>query len=371
MLKRRWSVILALVFLVFAFFLKNYLSGLKQDPPRAPEGKSLKELAVLSSENTEVIVPLNIAGRLKAVSRAELYSEVNGILLNSSKEFRTGMAYSAGETILRIDDSEARLSLNASKSNMLNSLVQMMPDLKADYPESYSKWKNYLDALDVNKTLNSLPAINDSREKYFVASRNIISQYYSIQSQEARLAKYTIKAPFNGILSDALVNSGTLIRPNQKLGDFVTVGEYELEASVTASDLSLLKPGASVELKSNEIAGSWTGKVKRVNEVLDAGTQTVKVFIGVYGKELKEGMFLSGNIDTKAITEAMLLPRSLLIDKGRIWVVKDSTLIPLNINIIRYSNNNMVVSGLENGTMVLAEPLAGGSEGMKVKAIIR
>ena len=369
MLKRRWSVILAVIFLVFAFFLKNYLGGLKQDPPRAGQSGQNKNVAVIVVANEDVKVPLKIAGRLRALSRAEIYSEVSGVMLPSGKEFRAGNSFSTGETLLRIDDSEARLALTSAKSALLNSLVQIMADLKIDYPESYTKWKAYLDAYDINKTLAPMPTHADSKEKYFLASRNISGQFYNIQSQETRLAKYAIKAPFNGVLSDVLVNQGTLIRQNQKLGDFVSTGQYELEASITAVDLELLKPGATVQFKSGEIAGSWTGVVKRVNEVLDASTQTVKVYIAVNGANLKEGMFLSGMIDTKPIPSAMVVSRNLLLEDNKLFCVNDSVLESKSIQVIRFTENKMVISGLENGQLILAEPLAGAREGMIVKAI--
>ncbi len=46
------------------------------------------------------------------------------------------------------------------------------------------------------------------------------------------MSKYTIKAPFKGILTEALVTEGTLIRNNQKLGEYIDPSLYEMEVSL-------------------------------------------------------------------------------------------------------------------------------------------
>ena len=66
-------------------------------------------------------------------------------------------------------------------------------------------------------------------------------QYYSIKNIEKRLSKYNITAPFNGVLTEALVTKGTLIRPGQKLGEFIDTSVFEIELAIEKRLLSIRK----------------------------------------------------------------------------------------------------------------------------------
>ena len=52
-----------------------------------------------------------------------------------------------------------------------------------------------------------------------------------------------ISAPFSGILTEALVTEGTLIRNGQKLGEFIDPSDYEMEVNISKSYANLLKVG--------------------------------------------------------------------------------------------------------------------------------
>ena len=43
---------------------------------------------------------------------------------------------------------------------------------------------------------------------------------------EATLDKYTIKAPFNVVVTQSNINPGTLVRNGQKLGEFINTYLY-------------------------------------------------------------------------------------------------------------------------------------------------
>ena len=81
-----------------------------------------------------------------------------------------------------------------------------------------------------------------------------------------------------------------------KLGEFSSTESYELEAAVSLTDLKYIKTGDKVKLKSNNLEGSWTGKVKRINKAIDPSSQNISIFIQVTGENILEGMFLEGII---------------------------------------------------------------------------
>ena len=156
------------------------------------------------------------------------------------------------EIFITINNTEYYSSVQSAKSNLYNSIVAIMADLRLDFPDIYPKWEAYLKTYDLEKTTPKLPEINSEKENYFVTGRGIVSNYYSVKNLEQRLSKYTIKAPFKGILTEALVTEGTLIRNNQKLGEYIDPSIYEMEVSLGENYANLLKIGENVKLNNLE-----------------------------------------------------------------------------------------------------------------------
>ena len=149
-----------------------------------------------------------------------------------------------------MDASEYYASVQSAKSNLYNTLAAIMPDLRLDFPDVYQKWQTYLSGFDLAKTTPKLPEMNSDKENYFITGRGIVSSYYNVKNLEQRLSKYVIAAPFSGILTQALVTEGSLIRSGQKLGEFINPSVYEMEVALSKDYASLLKVGESVLLNS-------------------------------------------------------------------------------------------------------------------------
>ncbi|MCB0616263.1 MAG: HlyD family efflux transporter periplasmic adaptor subunit [Phaeodactylibacter sp.] len=363
---RRIGIFAGLVILFGAFVGARFLSQQKEPPQRKSGANLIRKVDTLHVYNKSVPATLEIQGELAAFDKIDLFAEVSGTLQSNSRPFKVGTYFPKGSVLIRIDDEEARLALLSQKSSLLNAITQLMPDLKVDYPESFRHWQAYLEQFDPEKPISSFPEPINQQEKYFIASRNLYSQYYSIKSAEERLSKYTLLAPFGGVITQASINSGAVVRAGQKLGELMNTGNYELEATVALRDLKYIKPGSPVSLYSEDIAGQWNGRIKRINDQVDPGTQTVKVFVSVSGEQLREGMYLRGAVEGSNIGEATELPRNLLVNQNSVYVLEDSTLRLQPVQVVRIREEAAIVRGLENFTPILAQPVPGAFDGMKV-----
>ena len=320
-------------------------------------------------ENKSIPVVINTSGSLIAKNKIELYSEVQGILKYSSKNFRAGTQYSKNEAIIAINSDEFYANLKAQKSNLFNAITAIMPDIQLDYPNEYAKWKSYLTNFDINKPTPKLPETNSEKEKFFISGRGIITNYYNVKNLEVKLGKYTLNAPFNGVLTEVLVTQGSLVRVGQKLGEFIDPSVYEMEVNINEAYANLLKKGAKVTIYDLNKTNTWEATVTRVNGRLDQETQTVKAYLEVAGKNLREGMYLTADLETKSIENAVEISRKLLVDDTKLFTVKDSILNLVTIKPVYFNDNIVIVQGLENGTNVLSKPLPGAYDGMLVKTI--
>ena len=361
--------ILGIVLIITSFFYAKHLIASKNKIKPAPQ-KIVKSVYVDTIQNSTVPIVISANGNLVARRRLELFSEVQGVFLSVNKLFRTGQEYRKGETLIRMDASEYYAGVQAAKSNLYNDIAAIMPDLRLDFPDVYSKWQNYLNRFDISKPTPKLPEITSEKENYFITGRGIVSSYYNVKNQEQRLSKYNIIAPFTGILTEALVTEGTLIRNGQKLGEFIDPSIYELEVAVSKSFLGLLKEGEAVALNNLEQTNTFTGKVARINGSVDQTTQTISVFIEVKDPNLKEGMYLEANLNARQEPDAIEIPRNLVLENNEIYVVNDSILETLSVRPIFFSDASAVLKDVPNGTVILSKPVPGAHRGMLVKPIV-
>ena len=359
--------IIGVLTIVGAIFLGNYLVE-KNQKPKPKFKKQIKTVFVKSVANKEIPIILTASGNLTAKNKIDIFSEVSGVLKPSKKAFKAGTKYYKGETLLSINSDEFYASLQSQKSSLYNLLTSIMPDIRLDYPNEFTKWESYLKGFDMNKSTPRLPKFSSDKEKYFISGRGILTAYYSVKNLEVRNSKHQIRAPFSGILTEALVSPGTLVRVGQKLGEFIDPSIYEMEVSVNAEYADLLKVGNSVALSNLEKSKKYTGKVVRVNGRVDQVSQTIKAFIEVKHPDLKEGMFLEADLVAKSESDAIEISRKLLVDNTAVYTVKnDSVLTLVNVNPVYFGAENVVIKGLNNNDKILAQTLPGAFNGMIVK----
>lgn len=367
LLFRRLGIVLGVVLIIGAILFSKKLTEEKAAPPRREEIKTMPTVNTFPAKVEQVPTTLSVQGELLAFDKIDIFSEVTGALVSTSRPFKVGTYFPKGSILIKIDNSEAHLSLLAQKSTLLNAITQLMPDLKIDYQESFQHWEEYLDGFDPEAAIVPLPEPLNDQEKYFIASRNLYTQYYNIKSQEERLGKYEILAPFGGVITQTSINPGAVVRSGQKLGELMNTGNYELQVTVPLSELRYIKPGNSVSLTSDDLEGEWTGRVNRINNQVDAGTQTVKVFISVNGSNLREGMYLRGEITAQSIDNAIRIPRDLLVDQQAVFLVQDSVLTLEPVEVIKITSDAAIVRGLPDGAPLLKEIFPNAFDGMKVK----
>ena len=163
------SVLLGIAVIVIAFVLSRVIVNSKEDRRPKPR-KVVKTVFVDTVTNGDVPIIISANGNLVAKRRVELFAEVQGVFRPGAKAFKPGQLYRAGQTLIRIDASEYFASVQSAKSNLFNLVTSIMPDLRLDYPEHFSKWQEYLVNFDLEKSTPPLPEVTSEKEKYFIHS---------------------------------------------------------------------------------------------------------------------------------------------------------------------------------------------------------
>ena len=348
----------------------SYLLVTKEKVKRPAPVKQVKTVFTDTVLNQSVPIEVKANGNLIAKERVALFAEVQGVFQGSAHPYKAGQPYRNGEVLLRIDATEYQASVQSAKSNLYNLITAAMADLRLDYPDIYPKWQSYLDSFDITKGTPELPEMTSEQERYFINGRNIVTTYYNVRNLEQRLTKYVIRAPFSGVLTEAQVTEGTLVRPGQALGVYINPRVYELEVAVNKSYSDFLQVGKKVRLENLEGTQQYEGTVSRINAAVNQQTQTVSVFIDVAHPSLKEGMYLEATIEGRQEEMAIEIPRKLLTEQGELYIVRDTILDLHPVDPVFFTDQTVILKGIQDGTVYLSRSVPGAYPGMVVKPYV-
>ena len=338
-------------------------------PPRKKAENKTKDVYIKKVVNGKYQVQIPSEGILQAYKRIRITSRVQGLMRAINPLFKPGQEYQSGQIIVKIEPAEFLANVISQRASLFNLITSILPDLNLDFPESYKIWNEYLKNFDLQKGVPQLPKMDD-KVKLFVSGRGVISSYYSLLNLEKTLSFYTIRAPFNGVLVNANVTEGSLIRPGQELGEFISPGDYELMVALPKSYLSNIEKGAKVKVKSIDTGQDFFGIVSRINSKVNTQTQSVEVFIRIKDKELKEGMYMQAYIDAITFDNVFAIDRGLINGSQELFIVKDNKLTLQKVNPIHYTETLAIVEGLLDGQQIIAQPMIGAYSGMEINPVL-
>lgn len=331
------------------------LLALLPDRPEAgdiPPQDTVHEVPVLQFVPGDFPTEIRITGRVRSVQRIELFSEVQGVLQSGARPFRTGNRFRAGEVLLSLDDTEARLELSAQQSRFQSALAALLPAVRLDFPDRFETWAAYTEAITPGQSLPELPEISDRTERFFFAGNDIFGQFFAIRAAEQRLSKFTLTAPFGGELRMADAFPGTLITPGTKLGEFFG-DTYELETFVSLSELDFVETGSTVSLRSPAFPEPLEGRITRIGRSIDAATQAFPVFVEVRSPALREGLYLEGRIAGRVLSEVAEIPRHLLTRTNTVMVIEESVATHRSVEPVFFNTETVLVRGLSADDQVI------------------
>ena len=332
--------------------------------------KNIKSVIATKVENKQITNKIYSTGRVVSTNSITISSEVQGKITNKSF-LKKGTKIKKGDIIFSVQNTDLQLLVNAKKSRIMSLISSNLADIELDFPNEYEKWKNYFNQINIEKNLPTLPKTNSTKEKNFIVSRSILSEYLSIKSDEEKLKKFTVIAPHNGIITRSYTDIGAFINPGSPIIDFIREDEMEVELSVSISEIDLINLNDTVLLFNN--GNTFNGKIIRKSEFVNSNTQNVSVFASINNnnEKLFSGMYVDATILNKSSEKLVKLPRRSVFDKNKAFIIdKENKLKVQRLNIIFYQDNHVIIDNLKNGTVIVKEPLIGEKEGTEVKAIL-
>jgi multidrug efflux pump subunit AcrA (membrane-fusion protein) len=356
-----------------AFYFNSVLSSQKKAPRKLQTPETINYVKIENYLPKTIETNIEAYGRVGSSQQINLVAEVGGKLLQGSVPLKRGQAFRKGQLLCKIYSTEQKLNLQAQKSRFLNTLASILPDIKIDFTSSYDIWQKYFDSIELTENIPTMPKSKSSKEKIFLATKNILSDYYAIKSAEENLKKYTVYAPYDGSIQTLNFEVGSVVNPGTNVASIIRTDKLELEIPCEVRDIKYIEIGKSVSVfgdSPNNI--EWKGKVSRIARFVDANTQSISVFIDITNQEnytVLDGSFLKASIPGKKIENAVSVPRSIIKNKNEVFVVADSVLQTRKIVVHKLNKSTAVISGLKNGDNYVVDMPSNASENMKVQIV--
>lgn len=365
--RRKLSVLTGLLILAASIPLAWYLSGSAPEQADREPPTTVIRVPTITFEPGTVTNRIRFTGRVTAEDRFDIYSEVTGRLTPEGKPFKTGISFEKGEAIVTLNNDEEQQKLLAAKHQFSALLSRILPDINIDYPKAYDDWRQYLQQYDATRPLRPLPKIDNRQLRLYLNGQNVFSTFANIRRQEIRLDKFTIEAPFNGVVTENTVDPGALVQPSQRLGTFTKTDPLEIEASIPAEEARFVRVGDRVTLRfRNSNHRSVQATIDRKNAVIDPANQSIRVFMKISGTELKPGAYVEGSIRGRAFSNAVRIHQDALVRDSELFVIRDSTARLQHIRILAQTGDSATVTGLEPGAVIVDDFREAAFEGSKV-----
>ena len=201
-------------------------------------------------------------------------------------------------------------------------------------------------------------------EKIAQATARQENQQELIALLEDRLAKFTIRAPFDGYVVREFTEAGAWIRQGDPIAEIIDLDPVEIELNVPEGAAVHLRRGMPVELRVDALPGrTFAGELSAVVPQADAKTRTFPVKLraaNVREEEtelLRPGMLARANLPSGPQVSGLSVPKDAVVLGGPsplVFVVTGEKAEGMSVRILAASEANLIVEGsLKVGDLVV------------------
>ena len=304
-----------------------------------------------------------VTGSIQPERKADLRAEVSAVVLQVLKE--NGDLVRRGDVLVRLDPTSIRDNLQSAEANVRNATQAL------DQSErNLQRLKTLRDS-----GMTSLQALDDAEVRRNAAQSELAASHARAVLARQQLERTTVRAPFDGVVSDRKVSAGDTASVGKELLKVIDPGSMRFAGRVSADKISVVRVGQAVSFRINGYAGQeFRGKVTRVDPSANDVTRQVEVLVSF--DEVRQarvaGLFAEGLIEASS-TKAVTLPESVLLrsgDKASVWRVKSNTLSRVDLALGARdprSGHFEVRNGLTDGDVILRNPSSSYKEGQSAE----
>lgn len=263
-----------------------------------------------------------LSGTLTAQEQATVRAQIGGSVLATYAE--PGEPVRRGQRLARLAADALGDSLASARAAVANARSNLALAQRE---------------LERQRTLAAAGAVAErnveTAEQQVVAARaNLAQAQAQLASAQEQLGYSQVTAPISGVVSERQASAGDVVQPGTALFTVVDPSSLELEASLAAERIAVLRVGTPVEFQVNGFPGrTFRGQITRINPAADPVTRQVRVYAelpntGDEGTALVAGLFAEGRVQTEtrdgltlpaaAVDRRMMQPAVLRVREGKV-----------------------------------------------------
>ncbi len=306
-----------------------------------------------------------VTGSIQPERKADLRAEVSAVVLQVLKE--NGDVVRRGDVLVRLDQTSIRDNLNSAEDNVRNAT------------QSLDQAERNLQRLKTLRAsgMTSLQALDDAEVRRNGAISELSASRARAVVARQQMERTTVRAPFDGVVSDRKVSAGDTSSIGKELLKVVDPTSMRFAGRVSADKISLVSVGQAVGFRINGYPGQeFRGKVTRVDPSANDITRQVEVLVSFVDAKQPtvSGLYAEGTIESTSV-KGLALPESMLVkagDKASVWRIKDNALNKVDLVLGTRDNrtgNYEVRSGLAEGDTILRTPSSSFREGQSAEMV--
>ena len=210
---------------------------------------------------------------------------------------------------------------------------------------------------EATATLRSAEAHVTGASARALQARSAVESAHATSDQASTTEAFTtIAAPFDGTVTEKMVEPGNLASPGMPLLRLEDTGGFRLEVRVDAARVGAIRRGGSVLVLLGTDSSSTTGTVAEVSRAMDADAHAFLVKIALPdGRNLRSGVFGKARF-AGTPRRALTIPSSSIVRHGQVtsvFVIEDGKARVRRVNI-------------RESEVVILSPPAGLKDGRRV-----
>ena len=249
---------------------------------------------------------IELQGNVKTKQNVLVYPEMPGIL--NKVYVKEGQKVKKDQILATIDDGGLSQQLLLLKSN-----EQLA---KTTFERQKRLWDQQI----------------GSEIQYLQAKTSYDSQKNATRQLKKQLDKFTIRAPFSGIIDDVFKEKGTVVAPGPGAEIFriINLSNMYIETDVPESYISSIKKNKMVEVNFPILGRSYDSSIRQVGNFINPSNRTFRIEVGIpnLDGEIKPNLTAKLRLNDYSNSNAILIPQSIISENAKgqqfIYVVKDN-----------------------------------------------
>jgi HlyD family secretion protein len=337
-------------------------------------------VARVESARVESTITNSKAGTVRARRRAKLSAEVGSRVVVLTH--REGDAVEEGELLVQLNDATPRAQLLLARLGVqvAQSAANEACIARDRAVRELRRKRSLADQKIVSEDLlDGLQSAAEAAEATCNARKSQVGEAQAqIAAMEAELAKYSIRAPFAGVIAEQEVQVGEWITPSPPLltvppvVDLIDPTSIYVSAPMDEVDSAKIRLEQAVKVTVDSHPGEEFAArvVRRAPYVLDVEAQnrTLEIEVELDDAEFAATLLPGTSADVEVVLDAregvLRIPTSALLEGNKVLVANDGTLEESAVEVgLKNWNYAEVRGGLEEGQLVVTS-----LESVEVKA---